>query len=221
MTSGWGEREQSKISSNFSTPPLRLYRLYMWLNLVKASIQTFYGVLGGRAVFLLQSLKTELVCKFLCLNLLPTNPEWPASFFGLFLLSVYRGQFWIPPSHISYAFFRERSFYSHLRVNIFGLSFKICHNKKRGISILPRWRTRKYQVYYRGFELIRRKWLFLILVVLEWLFSHNLLWDFERTERRKPKLYIVLSESSHYVASLQRSCTIHQCYNFRSFNQCM
>lgn len=64
---------------------LRPSGLYLWLNPVKAFIQTL-KILAGRCrdLLVLQPLKTSLIHKFPCLlKLPPTNLEWSASFFGL------------------------------------------------------------------------------------------------------------------------------------------
>ena len=64
---------------------LRPSGLYLWLNPVKAFIQTL-KILAGRCrdLLVLQPLKTSLIHKSPCLlKLLPTNLEWSASFFGL------------------------------------------------------------------------------------------------------------------------------------------
>ena len=74
---------------------------------------------GGRGALLtLQPLKTSLVCKFPYLKQLPTCLEWCATFFSLFVPSVYKGQvyfifyvYFLPSSgHFFFFFiaFRER-----------------------------------------------------------------------------------------------------------------
>ena len=60
-------------------------------------------ILVGRCkeLLVLRLPKTTFVGKFLCLlNMPPTNLEWSASFFGLFLPSSYGGQFQISPGKL-------------------------------------------------------------------------------------------------------------------------
>lgn len=75
---------------------LRPFREYVWLKPVKGSIQIEVGECGAGLV--LQPPKIRLIHKFcflfFCLlNLPPANLKLFASFFGFYLLYMYRGQF--------------------------------------------------------------------------------------------------------------------------------
>lgn len=66
--------------------------LILWLNPVKSSIHTFNHLTGkyGTMSYVMQNMSYVFPC---LLNLLPTNLEWPVSFFSVSLLCMYRHQF--------------------------------------------------------------------------------------------------------------------------------